>query len=103
MFEFLVGLNVSDKNVYTQYREAMMPILQSYNGRFGYDFVVSEVLRSEVDVPINRVFTIQFPSCEVADAFFADSEYVKVKARYFDDSVAHTTIISRYEKSETVN
>ncbi|MGF1754064.1 DUF1330 domain-containing protein [Vibrio makurazakiensis] len=98
MYEFLVGLEVSNNDVYSKYRAAMKPILASYCGGFGFDFVVSEVLRSEVDVPINRVFTINFPSQSAAESFFLDDEYLKVKAQYFDASVVNTTIISSYQK-----
>nr|WP_206074727.1 DUF1330 domain-containing protein [Pseudoalteromonas rubra] len=98
MYEYLVGLAVSDDEVYAQYRAAMKPILHVYQGGFGFDFIVSEVLQSETDEPINRVFTIQFPSKEMSERFFSDEDYLKVKARYFDASVAHTTIISCYEK-----
>lgn len=98
MYEFLVGLDVSNNDIYADYRAAMKPILTSYGGGFGFDFVVSEVLLAEVDTPINRVFTIHFPNQTSADNFFSDSEYVKVKAQYFDKSVFHTTIISSYEK-----
>jgi uncharacterized protein (DUF1330 family) len=98
MYEFLVGLDVSDNEVYSDYRAAMKPILTSYGGEFGFDFIVSEVLRSEVDKPINRVFTIRFPDQSVAENFFTDSEYLKVKEQLFDAAVSHTTIISSYNK-----
>ncbi|MCM2678180.1 DUF1330 domain-containing protein [Echinimonas agarilytica] len=98
MYEFLVGLDVSDDEIYADYRAAMKPILNRYGGGFGFDFIVSDVLLSEVDVPINRVFTIHFPSHSAAENFFSDPAYLSVKIRYFDASVAHTTIISSYEK-----
>ncbi|MCO1335754.1 hypothetical protein MO867_15565 [Microbulbifer sp. OS29] len=53
-----------------------MPILKSYGGSFGYDFKVSEVLRSETVSKINRIFTIRFLSKEVMSRFFSDSEYL---------------------------
>ncbi|QEQ95304.1 DUF1330 domain-containing protein [Neptunomonas concharum] len=98
MYEFLVGLEVSDNDAYSDYREGMKPILTSYGGGFGFDFVVSEVLLSEVDTPINRVFTIHFPNKTTAEKFFSDTEYLKVKAQFFDVSVSHITILSGYEK-----
>ncbi|QPB83688.1 DUF1330 domain-containing protein [Pseudoalteromonas rubra] len=98
MYEYLVGLAVSDNAVYAQYRAAMKPILSLYHGGFGYDLVVSEVLRSETNEPINRVFTIHFPSKEASERFFSDEDYLQVKARYFDASVAHTTIIAGYDR-----
>ena len=97
MFEMLVGLELSDTEVYSQYREAMKPILANYGGNFGYDFVVSEVLKSKVDVPINRVFTINFPDQESADKFFSDGQYLVAKEKFFHASVRNTTIISSYE------
>lgn len=98
MFEMLVGLEVSDNEVYAQYRAAMKPILTRYGGSFGYDFVVSDVLLSEVDVPINRVFTIRFPTQSTADEFFSNQDYQGVKSQYFVKSVSNMTIISSYHK-----
>ena len=37
MYEMLVGLEVQNSDVYLAYRAAMMPILETYNGSFGYD------------------------------------------------------------------
>ena len=68
--ETLVALNVVDDEAYQAYRDQMMPILHRYGGGFGYDFRVSEVLRSETDAPINHVFTIHFPDEATKDASF---------------------------------
>lgn len=103
MYEMLVGLDVSNSEIYSQYREAMKPILITYGGSFGFDFIVSEVLRSQVEVPINRVFTIHFPNQKAADDFFSDTEYLKVKMQFFNASVNHTTIIASYERDAEVN
>ena len=97
--ENLVGLYVRDEETYAKYREAMFPILQEYEGGFGYDFKVSETLKSETIEPINRVFTIHFSSQAQMDAFFADEKYLKVKEKFFTPSVTSTTRISTYEKS----
>ncbi|WP_375751818.1 DUF1330 domain-containing protein [Vibrio sp. HN007] len=99
MYELLVGLEVSNDEMYSDYRSAIKPLLKLFGGRFGFDLVVSEVLHSDVDEPINRIFTIQFPGQTDAEAFFSDSEYLKVKAQYFDASVSNTTIISSYERA----
>ena len=56
----VVGLQVTDDDVYTQYREAMKPLLEQAEGGFRYDFKVSEVLKSEEGLPVNRVFAIYF-------------------------------------------
>ena len=41
----LVGLEVTDDASSARYRSGMTPILASYGGAFGYDFVVAQVLR----------------------------------------------------------
>ena len=95
--ETLVGLNVVDDEAYQSYRDEMTPLLRRYEGGFGYDFKVAEVLRAETEAPINRVFTIYFPSDEASKAFFSDVAYLKIKARFFETAVADTTIIATYE------
>ncbi len=97
-FEMLVGLNVIDDDRYQAYRQAMMPILEIHSGDFGYDFVVSEVLKSRTANPINRVFTIHFPDEAAKDSFFADVRYAEVKTAHFDNAVKTTTILASYER-----
>ncbi len=96
--EILVGLEILNDEKYQQYRDAMKPILMQYQGAFGYDFKVSDVLKSPSEEPINRVFTLCFPSVVHMDDFFSNPEYLKVKELYFKGSVGNTTIISSYEK-----
>jgi len=98
-YEMLVGLNVLNDLTYNDYREAMKPILFDYEGRFGYDFVISDVLISEIHADINRLFTINFASKEKMKSFFSDPHYLAVKEKYFVESVGSTTIISSYEKN----
>lgn len=93
----VMGIWVSDQDEYTLYRQGMMPILQSYGGAFGYDFHVSEVLISKEKEPINRVFTIEFPSEQAMDAFFRDPVYLAVKEAHFDSSVSSRTTIALFE------
>jgi len=97
-YEILVGLNVLDDLKYDDYRAAMKPILSDYEGSFGYDFKVSDVLISEGNTDINRVFTINFSSKNKMDGFFSDKKYLVVKEKYFVESVGSATIISSYEK-----
>lgn len=98
MVEFLVGLNVTDEDAYAKYREAMTPILNALNGGFRYDFRVSDVLISETDAAINRVFTIYFPDQKTADGFFNDPAYICAKEAYFNRAVASTTILAHYQR-----
>jgi uncharacterized protein (DUF1330 family) len=99
-FEILVGLNVLDNSKYDKYRNAMKPILADYEGRFGYDFLVSDVLISPNESDINRVFTINFSSKDKMESFFSDANYLVVKKTYFVDSIGSSTIISAYEKAD---
>jgi len=99
MFERVMGLNVVDDEAYKNYREGMTPILNSYGADFGYDFVVSRVLKSKTKDKINRVFTIDFPSKEIMNEFFNDPDYLKVKRTFLDHSIDSKTLISMHEKS----
>ena len=94
----VVGLEVVDDEGYARYRAAMMPILERFGGRFGYDFEIAKVLRSEVDVPINRVFTLVFPDRASKQAFFADAEYLRVRAHHFEPAVGHRTAIAEFDQ-----
>ncbi len=98
MIEMLVGLNVINDSDYTKYREGMTPILKSIGGDFGYDFKIAEVLKSESENKINRVFTIHFPNDEKMNSFFSNNEYLKVKEQFFTNSIESTTVISTYNK-----
>jgi len=96
--ERLVGLYVTDDDMYKKYREAMLPILNTFGGGFSYDFKVSEVLKSEVKEKINRVFIIYFENEESMNLFFSNKEYLDIKQKYFVPSVSDVTEIARYEK-----
>ncbi len=98
VFERLVGLNVVDDEAYQSYRHEMTPILKSYGGGFGYDFKVSEVLKSKTEAPINRVFTFYFSDEDSMNSFFSNDEYLKIRQRHFEKSVTDTTIIATYER-----
>lgn len=96
--EIMVGLTVTDDELYRQYRAAMTPLLRAHGGGFRYDFTIAEVLASASDHPINRVFAIYFESRARKDAFFAHPEYLAIKQRFFLRSVAGTTIFGEYER-----
>jgi uncharacterized protein (DUF1330 family) len=94
--EMLVGLNVIDDDEYQLYRDGITPILKEFGGGFGYDFRVSEVLKSKANEPINRVFTINFPDDDAMNSFFLNDEYLSIKQRHFENSVTDTTIMARW-------
>jgi uncharacterized protein (DUF1330 family) len=96
--ELVVGLTVTDEVTYAQYRAAMAPILAAHGGGFSYDFTLAKVLKSASAHPINRLFAIYFQSKARKDIFFADPDYLAIKARYFERSVAGTTILGSYDR-----
>ena len=96
--EMLVGLNVIDDDAYQLYRDEITPILKELGSRFGYDFRVSEVLKSKTEAPINRVFTIYFPDDDAMNSFFSNDEYLKIKQKHFEKSVTDTTILARWSE-----
>lgn len=96
--EMMVGLHVTDDDLYQQYRTAMAPLLARHGGGFRYDFTVAKVLRSASEHPINRVFAIYFGSKAQMDQFFANPDYLRIKAEFFARSVAGTTIFGGYER-----
>jgi len=97
-YERLMGMQILDDEKYTQYREAMYPLLKQHGGDFGYDFKISEVLKAETSEPINRVFTIHFPNKKKMESFFSNETYLQIKEKYFSPSVGAVTPIALYEK-----
>jgi uncharacterized protein (DUF1330 family) len=98
-YERIMGIEVTNDEEYQLYRKNMMPILHSFGGSFGFDFKINEVLKSKTDNVINRVFTLDFPSKEVMEEFFTNSDYLAVKEKHFLNSVNSVTTISMHEKN----
>jgi uncharacterized protein (DUF1330 family) len=96
--ELMVGLTVTDDAKYQQYRDAMAPLLAAHGGGFRYDFTIAKVLKSASDHPINRVFAIYFGSKAQMDAFFSNADYLAIKSKFFQQSVAGTTIFGAFER-----
>jgi uncharacterized protein (DUF1330 family) len=95
----VVGLQVNDAELYRRYRAGMTPILERHGGHFGYDFVVADVLTSESDQPINRVFTLVFPTRAASQRMFADSDYLRVRGAFFEAAVSAVTILAEFEQA----
>lgn len=97
-YVLLFALEVADDASYARYREAMTPILASYGGHFGVDFVVSRVLRGPERV--NRVFTIRFLDRASKERFFADAAYQAVRGAHFAPAVAAVHPLGRIVPEE---
>jgi uncharacterized protein (DUF1330 family) len=96
--ELVVGLTVTDEDLYAQYRNAMAPLLAAHGGGFRYDFRIAERSTSASDHAINRVFTIHFADRERMEAFFAHPDYRAIKSRFFERAVGGTTILGAYDR-----
>ena len=95
-FERLVGLYITDDDMYTKYRENMTPILKTYGGGFAYDFKIEKTLQNESNKPINRLFLIYFADEKAMNDFFSNEKYLKIKEKFFDLSVGSAHEISKY-------
>lgn len=97
MIEYLVGVNVTSEEGYQAYRDRITPLIHGVGGEFRYDFKVSETLKSAVEMPMNRVFVLRFPSREVKEAFFAREDYLAAKKAFFAPSVSAGAWLASYE------
>jgi uncharacterized protein (DUF1330 family) len=97
-YTLLRGLQVDDQQRYAEYRARMTPLLHAHGGAFGVDFEIARVLASPVDGPLNRVFTIVFPSREAKDTFFADPSYLAVRSEYFEPAVSRVALLAEWEE-----
>lgn len=97
-FQLIIAMNVTDPARYAQYRAAMSPVLARFGGRFEYDLVVSEVLRSPAPHPITRFFTIVFPNRQASESFFADPSYLAAKAAHFAAGVNGFTVVAEHDR-----
>jgi len=96
-YKMLVGLNVKNDQMYSDYRKAMIPLLKTYGGGFDCDFKLSEVLIPENNQDLNRLFIIYAENKESMDSFFSDPKYKEIQEKYFNDSVARKTLFANFE------
>lgn len=97
MIELLVGVNVVDELMYTEYRARMTPLLELHGGAFAVDVRVAEVLRAPDGKAFNRLFTLRFPSVAQLDAFFGHPDYLAIRRRLFEPSVTDTIRFGKYQ------
>lgn len=92
----IVALQVTDEAGYARYREEMAGLLAAHGGEFLWDYRVAEAVRPGCAHPVNRLFALDFPDAERADAFFAHPDYLRVRARWFEPAVAGLTVLARF-------
>jgi uncharacterized protein (DUF1330 family) len=94
--EILIGVQVIDEVGYARYRAEMTPVLEAHGGRFVLDVRVAEILRASSPAAFNRLFAIRFPSARHRDAFFANPDYMAIRARLFEPSVSAMVRLGDY-------
>jgi uncharacterized protein (DUF1330 family) len=93
----LIGLMVEDAPSYSEYRRHMLPLLHQRGGAFGLDLEVSRVLLAPEPGPMNRVFTLTFPSRQACDELFADPAYLAVRDLHFEPAVSRVLQLAHWE------
>jgi uncharacterized protein (DUF1330 family) len=94
--EVLIGVRVIDEAGYARYRAELAPLLERHGARFILDVRVAEILRAPLPTACNRLFAIRFPSPRHHDAFFADPDYVALRARLFEPNVSEMVRLGDY-------
>jgi uncharacterized protein (DUF1330 family) len=95
-YTLLIALQVDDAASYARYRQHMTPLLHAQGGDFGVDLEVSRVYKAPEGGPLNRVFTIGFPSQAASDRFFADPAYLAIRAEHFEPAVSRVLTVASW-------
>jgi uncharacterized protein (DUF1330 family) len=91
--DIVMALHVTNRELYSQYRTQMKPLLEAAGGRFRYDFEIGRTLANSSGHAVNRVFVIAFPDAPARDRFFADPQYRAIRSALFDRAVGAWTVI----------
>lgn len=68
---------INDETQYQKYREAVVPLIMKFDGKFAIRGGKVEVLEGDHDG--RRLVAFEFPSVEAIHAFWDSPEYVPVK------------------------
>lgn len=93
-YDWIIGLNVIDAELYQQYRSEMTPLLEAAGGQFAYDFEIARTHRNASAHEINRLFVIRFPDRAACERYFQDSAYRAIRANYFERAVSGLTVLA---------
>ena len=81
-YQLLVGLNVLDDKILSEFHASIKPLLANYDGEYCYDINAPSTLITKRHTNINYAFTLSFASKEKATMFLADKDYRKVRGRH---------------------
>jgi uncharacterized protein (DUF1330 family) len=73
----IVLVDVTDKEQYSKYTQATPPVIAQFGGKFIVRGGITATLEGEEEK--RRVVVIEFPSFELAQAFYHSEEYQRVK------------------------
>ena len=97
-FDIVAVLFVAGQDQYAAYRAEIAPLLEAAGGAFRYDFEIAKTLKSEVGHDINRLFMLRFPDRAAKERFFANPQYLEIRARLFEPAVRQITLIAEHEE-----
>ena len=75
---FIVQSTISNEQQYQKYRDAVVPLIAQFGGKFVVRGSKVEVLEGQHDG--RRMVIFEFPSMDAIHAFWNSPEYVPVKA-----------------------
>lgn len=99
-YEMLVGVSVTNRPVYEEYRSEIRPLLEAAGAAFRFDCEVSRVLKGQGVLEVNRLFVLGFPSRAAKEAFFGDPAYREIRTRLFEKSVQKMVVLAEYSQPE---
>ena len=91
----IANLDIHDQPIFQRYREMVVPIIAKYGGR--YIVRGGEVENLEGHLSFNRLIVLEFPSPEVARAFYEGPEYQPVKAIRFQSATSDVALVVGYD------
>ena len=74
---FVVQATITDEPQYQKYREAVVPFIAAFGGKFAARGAKVEVLEGEHDT--RSVVMFEFPTMEAIHAFWNSPDYVPIK------------------------
>jgi uncharacterized protein (DUF1330 family) len=95
-YHMFVAMNVVSPEDYQNYRTAMRPILQEYNGGFLLDCEVRSLTDSFSHAHTNRAFVIYFGNESQRNQFYRDERYKQIVTDIRKDAVANRALLKEF-------
>jgi uncharacterized protein (DUF1330 family) len=82
---------VKDEAMFSEYRKAVLPIIEAFGGRFIVRGGTVKVVEGEWPHP--RLVILEFPSREAAEGWYKSPEYQKIIALRLGSTVTNLVIV----------